>query len=175
MPAEYSSRCKACNSPNRGQIESWKTKDKLNTSQIEQKLRETGEQISRKALDNHFAKHFDVQAEVREQYNQSQAAIQEAAGEGVAEIKILDGLISGKLKLHENVGKIISKRIGKPKDIENSEDLPKLPTSYVALYTGCSAGICQALKTKQELLGDDPESKKAKALGSWVDLMTEDK
>jgi hypothetical protein len=174
MPARYSSRCKACNSEYRGQIEAWKVKDHLNTGQIELRLRDLGEIITRRALDNHFAKHYNVQAEALKQYQKSQAELQEAAAERVSEVQVLDDIVAGKQKLHRTIESIL---YGRLKDLEGSKDLaelPKLSAAYVALYTGCASGICHALKIKQEMLGEDGAGRQAKALETWVDLMMED-
>lgn len=162
MPAGYSSRCKTCNSPHRTQIEKWK-EDGMSTLQISLKLREMGEPISCPALENHFAEHYDVQAEVREQYYRSQAALQQAAGERVSEIQALDELVSSRLMLHRMLERILASRLADPED-----DLPKLPMAYVSLYTGCASEIRQCLKTRQELLGDDPDSRKASSLAELV-------
>lgn len=172
MPAGYSSRCKSCNSPNRLKIEAWH-EEGLSDRTIEARLKaEFGEKISYVAIGNHFAEHYNVQAEVQEQYHQSQVNLQQAAGERLYEIQVLDDVVAGKMKLHEVLESILSKRLGGL--AESCQELPKLPMAYVSLYTGCTSGICQALKTKQELLGEDSGSKKARALESWVDLMTED-
>jgi hypothetical protein len=173
MPAGYSSRCKACNSPIRLQIEAWHDEG-LGSRTISARLRESGERISDRALDNHFAEHYDVQAEVQEQYQQSQANLQQAAGERVSEIKMLDEVAQDKYDLHQKLGKILTNMISGLEGSEGLKELPKLAMAYVALYNGCAAEIRQALKTKQELLGEDGEAKKAKALESWVDLMLED-
>ncbi len=174
MPAGYSSRCKACNTPLRNQIEAWKVKDKLNTSQIELKLKELGEPISRRALDNHFAEHYDVAKEAEQQYNESQANLEKDAGARVSEIATLDTVIEGKAALHKKLEKILTNRLNGLEDSKDAGELPKLPMAYVSLYTGCASGICQALKTKQELLGEDGAGRQAKAMETWVDLMMED-
>ena len=174
MPAGYSSRCKACNTPLRTQIEAWKVKDKLKTSQIELKLKELGDPISRRALDNHFAEHYNVADVAADQYNQSQANLQKDAGERVTEIIVLDDLIASKATLHQKLGKILANRLKGLEDTEEVSYLPKLPMAYVSLYTGCATGLCQALKTKQELLGEDGAGRQAKAMETWVDLMMED-
>jgi hypothetical protein len=173
MPAGYSSRCKACNSPNRLQIEAWhKVGD--SSRNIAARLKELGEKISDRAFDNHFAEHYNVQAEVQEQYQQSQANLQKEASERIADIQVMDDIVAGKQKLHRTIESILS---GQLKGLEKAKDLvelPKLPAAYVSLYIGCASGICQALKTKQELLGEDGAGRQAGAMETWVDLMMED-
>lgn len=173
MPAGYSPRCKACNSSLRVQLEKWKD-DGDNTSQISIKLKERGENISRPALDNHFEKHYNVSKEVQEQYFQSQANLQEEASERISEIQMLDDVALEKYQLHTKLTKIIGKLIKGLEDSKDIAEFPKLPAAYVTLYTDCAAEIRQALKTKQELLGEDGNTKKANAIQNWVDLMLED-
>ncbi len=176
MPSGYSTRCKTCNSPNRLQIEAWKHEG-LSSAAISLKLRELNESISERALDNHFAEHYDVKPEVRETYYKSQAQLELNAQAAVKEIQILDTMVIDKFNLHQKVSRILDARLKGLEDPAPSEDdmlqdLPKLPMAYVSLLNGSAAEIRQCLKTKQELLGDDSETKKAQALQSWVDLMT---
>ncbi len=174
MPAGYSSRCKTCNSPNRLKIEAWH-EDGLADRAIQARLKaECNENISYVAIGNHFAEHYDVQSEVLEQYEQSQANLQQAAEDRIAEITMLEDVAREKYNLHQRLGKILANLISRLEKSKNPEDIPKLPAAYVALYNGCAAEIRQALKTRQELLGEDGEGKKARALESWVDLMLED-
>jgi hypothetical protein len=173
MPAGYSSRCKACNSPNRLQIEAWH-KGGDSSRIIAARLKELGEKISDRALDNHFAEHFNVQREVQEQYQKSLANLQKDAGERVVEIQILDDIVAGKQKLHRTIESLLSSRLTDLEGAKDLAELPKLPAAYVALYTGCASGICQALKTKQELFGEDGAGRQARAMETWVDLMMED-
>ena len=174
MPAGYSSRCKACNSPNRLQIEVWRQKDGLSTRTISAMLKESGELISYRALDNHFSEHYNVPAEIEEQYTKSQVNLQQEASEGVSEIKILDSMMESKHRLHQTLDSILTNRLAGLAEKEEDRDLPKLPMAYVSLYTGCATGICQAMKTKQELLGEDGAARQAKAMETWVDLMLEE-
>ena len=118
--------------------------------------------------------HYDVPGEVQKQYNKSQANIEKEASERISEIEILESVVAGKYELHKKLEAIITNQLGDLEDAEEPGELPKLPMAYVSLYTGCAAEIRQAMKTKQELLGEDSGSKKAGAMQSWVDLMLED-
>jgi len=173
--AGYSSRCKACNSPLRTQIEQWH-EDGQSSRVISAKLKERGEKISDRALDNHFDEHYNVQDVAREQYQQSQVNIEADAQALVSDIKILDNVVSGKYQLHQKLEKILNSLLPEIADKKgpNHAELTKIPTVYVTLYNGCAAEIRQALKAKQELLGEDGNSKKAGAMQSWVDMMLED-
>lgn len=173
MPAGYSSKCKTCNSPLRTEIELWHV-DGMNDSAISRKLKEMGESISDKSLANHFTEHYNVAKEAEQQYNESQANLQEAAGERVTEIVTLDNMIAGKAALHQKLEKILSNHLTGLEDTEKARELPKLPMAYVSLYTSCATGLYQAMKTKQELLGEDGAGRQGKAMESWVDLMMED-
>lgn len=173
MPAGYSSKCKTCNSHLLTEIERWHV-DGMSDFAISRKLRGMGESISDKSLTNHFAEHYNVAKEAKKQYIESQANLQEAAGERVSEIIILDDVISGKASLHQKLEKILTNRLKGLEDTEEVSDLPKLPMAYVSLYIGCATGLSQAMKTKQELLGEDGAGRQAKVMETWVDLMMED-
>ena len=177
MAAALSNKCKTCTSEHRLDIEAWHTEGKT-SREISVRLKALGEKISDRAIDNHFATHYDVTDEVKEQYAQSQLNLEAEAGERVNEIKALDDLVAGKIELHKKLEAILGQMVSKIKiekdTVAYEIDLPKLPQAYVNLYNGLSAEIRQALKTKQELLGEDPGSKKAGALESWIDLMMED-
>jgi hypothetical protein len=174
MPAGYSSKCKSCNSTQRLEIEAWH-RDGKSPEAIEVMLLEKyDEKISCTAIRNHLNEHYDIPAEVQKQYNQSQVNLQKDAEERLSEIEILDSIVSGNHKLHQKLEKIISNQLKGLDEIEELRELPRIPAAYVTLYTGCAAEIRQAMKTKQELLGEDSGSKKAGAMQSWVDLMLED-
>ncbi len=160
MPAGYSSQCKVCNSPNRLQIESWSKKDGLSSRAISSKLKAIGEEISHTAINSHMAEHYDVQAEARERYYQSQREIEKAAGERLTDLQILDELIQDSHIIHQGLRKKI-KAMG-----ENS--ILSVPLPVVQLFNGSAAEICRAIKTKQEILGEDPGSKGAE---TFLDLM----
>jgi hypothetical protein len=167
MPAGYSSRCKTCNSPHRLDIEAWH-EEGLSDRAIEARLEsEFGEKISHVSLWNHFLEHYDVQSEVREQYYQSQLNLENEAQERVSEIQILDDVVQGKYRLHQRLDRLIGNRLAGLEDGPPIE-LPKLPLSYVSLYTGCASEIRQTLKQKQEMLGEDPTSKEA---ATWTELI----
>jgi hypothetical protein len=167
MPAGYSSRCKTCNSPYRLQIEAWH-KDGVSPFGIETRLRALGEKISYHAIENHFQEHYDVQSVVQEQYYQSQANLEKEAQERVSEIKILDDVVQDKYRLHQMLDGLFKSKLAGLSESETPGELPKLPLSYVSLYTGCASEIRQTLKQKQEMLGEDPTSKEAT---SWTELI----
>jgi hypothetical protein len=174
MPAGYSSKCKSCNSSHRLEIEAWHN-DGKSAEAIEKLLLEKyGEKISCTAIRKHLNEHYNVSEEVQKQYTESQANLQKDAGERVSEIVVLDDMITSKANLHQTLEKILTNRLKGLEEIEEITDLPKLPMAYVSLYTGCATGLCQAMKTKQELLGEDGAGRQAKAMETWVDLMMED-
>jgi hypothetical protein len=174
MPAGYSSKCKSCNSDHRLDIEAWH-KDGKSAETIEKMLLEKyGEKISCTAIRKHLNEHYNVAKEAEQKYHESQINLEKDAGERVSEIVTLDAVIEGKANLHRKLEKILSNRLKGLEDIKEISDLPKLPMAYVSLYTGCATGLCQAMKTKQELLGEDGAGRQAKAMESWVDLMMED-
>jgi hypothetical protein len=170
MPAGYSSRCKSCNSHHRLQIEAWHN-DGLSPEAIEIKLREKfGESISWRAIHNHFQAHYDVPAEAKDRYYQSQANLDAKADERVSEIKILDNVVQGKYRLHQVLDALFRNKLAGFEDSEAPVELPKLPLAFVSLYNGCASEIRQTLKQKAELLGEDPQSKAAETFLELIKL-----
>jgi hypothetical protein len=164
MPSGYSSKCKTCNSSRRLEIEVWHEKDGMSPEAIEIKLRGLGESISYRAISNHFVHHYNVQEEARARYHQSQEQIVINATERLTDLQILDELIQDNHIIHA----------GLRKQIKDLTDKFAVPMPAVAMLNGISDAICKAMKTKQELLGEDSGNKKAGAMQSWVDLMLED-
>ena len=173
MPAGYSSKCKSCNSAHRLQIEKWHKGNK-SPEAIEVLLQEKyGEKISCRAIRNHLDEHYNVSGEARAQYNKSQANLEGSRRAHIRD-RDLESVVAGKHELHKKkLEAIITNQLKGLEDAEEPGELPKLPMAYVSLYTGCAAEIRQAMKTKQELLGEDSGGKKAGAMQSWVDLMLE--
>jgi hypothetical protein len=174
MQAGYSAKCKTCNSSHRLKIEKWHKDGKIPEAIEVLLLEKYGEKISGRAIRNHLDEHYNVPGAVQEQYHKSQANLEKEAGERISEIEILESIATGKYDLHKKLEAIITNQLKGLEDAEGPGELPKIPMAYVSLYTGCAAEIRQAMKTKQELLGEDSGSKKAGAMQSWVDLMLED-
>lgn len=164
MPAGYATRCKVCNSLHRIQIESWIKDDGLSYRVVSKKiLDEFGERISYSSIQQHMADHYNVMEDVREQYEKSKAQMEQEVAKRVNEIQVLDNIIYGKFRLHKTLELIISNRLA---EMPKSGDLPKFPQAYAYLYNNLAAEICRAIKTKQEVLGEDAEAKKAEAIES---------
>jgi hypothetical protein len=156
MPAGYSSQCKVCNSPSRLEIEAWSKKDGLSSRAISQKLAALGEKISHSSINTHMVEHYNVQAEAREQYHQSQEQIKKDAEGRLTDLQILDDLIQDGHIIH----------VGLKEQIKGLKDKFSVPMPAVQMLNGVAAEICRAIKTKQEILGEDPESHKADAIES---------
>lgn len=156
MPSGYSSKCKTCNSARRLEIEAWHEKDGMSPEAIEVRLKTLGESISYRAISNHFVNHYNVQEEARERYHKSQEQITEDAKTRLTDLQILDELIQDGHTIHKGISEQIK---GNPTDVS-------LPV--VQLFNGSAAEICRAIKTKQEILGEDGGSKAAE---TFLDLM----
>lgn len=126
---------------------------------ISLKLRGMGIEISDRALSAHFNNHYDVQTEAREQYHKSQEQIAEDAKGRLTDLQILDELIQDGHVIHS----------GLCQQIKEMENKFAVPMPAVTMLNGVATEICRAIKTKQELLGEDPETKKADALDSLTD------
>ena len=174
MQAGYSAKCKTCNSSHRLKIEKWHMDGKIPEAIEVLLLKKYGEKISGRAIRNHLDEHYNVPGAVQEQYHKSQANLEKEAGERISEIEILESVVAGKHALHKKLEAIFTNLLGDLDEEKEPGELPHLPMAFVSLYTGCAAEIRQAMKTKQELLGEDSGSKKAGAMQSWVDLMLED-
>ncbi len=163
MPAGYSSRCKVCNSQHRVEIERWAKEDGLSPRMISAKLKEGfGEQISHKSIWQHLNEHFDIKAEVREQYQKSQEHCQKIVEKQLSDLEMLDATIADNFELSQATTTWLNDLINKR---------GRIPQPLVQLREKLQSEMRQAIKQKQELLGDDPESKKADAVQSLVDLM----
>ncbi len=160
MPAGYSSKCKTCNSPHRTEIEAWHVKDGMDFITISVRLKRMGIEISDRALSAHFNNHYNVQTEAREQYHQSQEQIVEDAKARLSDIQILDELIQDGHVIHA----------GLRQKIIGDKNYYSVPLPAVTMLNGVATEICRAIKTKQELLGEDGLSKQANAMESLTDV-----
>lgn len=166
MPAGYSSRCKVCNSPHRALIEKWAKENGLSPRVISEKLeQEYGEKISHKSIWRHLNEHFDVKAEVREQYQKSQEQLQKQVEKTLSDVEMLDRIAQGNYELYIAVKEWIDQIV--------QEKRKAPPRSLVDLLSTAAAEVRQQLKQKQELLGDDPESKMADALVATLEELQE--
>ena len=156
MPAGYSSRCKVCNSQHRVDIEKWAKEDGLSARVISAKLKEEfGEEISYKSIWQHLNEHFDVKAEVREQYQKSQQQYQRTVKKRLSDIEMLDATISDNFELSQATTAWLKDLI---------EKRGKIPLSLVQLREKLQSEMRQAIKQKLELTGDDPLNNVADAL-----------
>jgi hypothetical protein len=163
MPAGYSARCKVCNSPHRALIEKWAKEDGLSPRAIAERVkRELGQEISHRSIWQHLREHFDIAAEAREQYHKSQWQFKQAVEKRLSDIEMLDATIADNFELSQATKAWL-------KDLIEQRKTPAL--ALVQLREKLQSEMRQAIKQKMELLGDDPESKKADAVQSLVDLM----
>jgi hypothetical protein len=160
MFAGYSSQCKVCNSPKRLEIEGWSKTDGKSSREISVMLH--GE-ISHTAINSHMKEHYDVQAAAREEYYKSNENLEKDAKKRLTDIQILDELIQDNHILHSGVIKEV-------KDITNKA---ALPMPMVSLLNGTSTEICRAIKTKMDLLGENPGGKAAESFMDLIRLASE--
>lgn len=161
MPAGYSARCRVCNSPRRAEIEEWIAQG-LSPRAISAKLAELGEKISHVSIWQHRRDHFNVAEEAARRYAESRARLEAAAQKRVNEIETLDEQIAEAAELRARFAAWL-------RDL--SEQRGRVPQAVVQAYAAAAGEVRQAAKTKAELLGDDPESRKAAAIESWLDLV----
>lgn len=163
MPAGYSARCRVCNSPHRVEIERWCKDEGLSSRRAAARLlAEYGEKIDHTSIWQHMRDHFDVRAEARERYRISQQQFEEQVKKELSDLQMLDRVIQSDYELHQATASWLN---------ELTKGREKMPMSLVLLHEKAASEMRQAIKQKLEILGDDPESKKAEALLSLVDLI----
>ncbi|ADQ06495.1 conserved hypothetical protein [Caldicellulosiruptor hydrothermalis 108] len=155
MQAGYSARCKVCNSPHRAEIEKWIKEEGISIREVTRRLAEKGEKISHEAIRRHIAEHFNVKDSVKEQYKKSQEQFEKLVEKQLSDIEILDSIIQSNFELHRATGAWL-------KELVNQRS--KVSLSLVQLHEKTASEIRQAMKTKQELLGNDPLSNVADVL-----------
>jgi len=162
MPVGYSARCKVCNSPHRAEIEKWVKEEGISVREAARRIEEKGEKISHEAIRRHMIEHFDVKAEVREQYQKSQQQYQRAVKKRLSDIEMLDATIADNYDLSQATTAWLKDLI---------EKRQKIPLSLVQLREKLQSEMRQAIKQKAELLGDDPMSRLADGVATWVELV----
>ncbi|NPV30646.1 MAG: hypothetical protein HPY58_13565 [Firmicutes bacterium] len=164
MPVGYSARCKVCNSPHRVEIEKWVKEGGISAREVARRLAEMGEKISHEAIRRHMLEHFDVTAEAREQYQKSQEQFERAVQRRLSDIEMLDATIADNFELSQATTAWLKDLIAQRKNP---------PLALVQLREKLQSEMRQAMKTKQELLGDDSESKLADAMVATLDELQE--
>lgn len=160
MPVGYSARCRVCNSAYRVEIETWCKEEGLSPRSASARLLEKhGEKISHKSIWNHMQEHFDIKAEAREQYQKSQQQMDRFVKKRLSDLEMLDSLMQSNYELH---------MAGRSWADEVVQQRGKLPQALVQLVTGTASEIRAAMKTKQEMLGEDTASQMAE---TWSELI----
>jgi NADPH:quinone reductase-like Zn-dependent oxidoreductase len=163
MPgAGYSSKCKTCNSARRLEIEA-RHEEGNSPEEIEVWLKSLGESISYNAIRNHLQAHYNVQEAAREKYHQSQAQIEKDVVGRLTDLQILDDLIQDGHVIH----------VGLKEQIKELDDKFAVPMPAVQMLNGVAAEICRAIKTKQEILGEDSESRKTDTLLELINAVSD--
>ena len=159
MPVGYSARCKICNSPYRAEVEQWIKKDGISTREASRRLADQGERVSHEAIRRHMQEHFDIKAEAREQYQKSREQMDRFVKKRLSDLEMLDSLMQSNYELH---------MAGRSWVDEVVRQRGKLPQALVQLVTGTASEIRAAMKTKQEMLGEDTASQMAE---TWSELI----
>ena len=162
MPAGYSSRCRVCNSPHRTEVEKWCKEEGLSPRGATARLlREYGEKISHQSVWKHMDEHFDIRAEVkekkerhlkivREQLQKSEEQLQQAVIKCLSDIEMLESTAIENFNLSQATTAWL---------MELVEQKTKIPLTLVQLREKLQAEMRQAMRTKAEFLGDDPQSR----------------
>lgn len=163
MRVGYSSRCKVCNSPRRVEIEKWAKEDGLSPRAISARLeREFGEKISYKSIWQHLNEHFDIKAGAREQYEKSQEQYEKLVQRRLSDVEVLDRTVAENYELSLATTAWLKSLL---------ERRRRIPLSLVQLREKLQSEMRQAIKQKAELLGDDPMSRLADGVATWLELV----
>lgn len=161
----YAQQCKTCNSPHRAEIERWVTQEGLDYRAASRRLKEQyGEQITGEAISRHMRRHFPVAQAALEVY---QAKASEELAQGIVratvdELGMLETTASRNFELSQATAAWLD-------DLLKKKVVP--PTGLAILHEKLTSEMAKALKLREEILGRDPESRKASALSSWLDLV----
>ena len=160
--AGYSAKCKTCNSARRLEIEAWHEAGD-SPEAIEIRLKGLGEDISYNAIRKHLQNHYNVLEAAKEKYYQSKQQIEKDAEARLSDLEILDEMIQDNHIIHS----------GLRLQIKDLKDKFTTPLPAIAMLNGVGDSICKAMKTKSELLGEDPESHKADTLLELINAVSD--
>lgn len=185
----YNARCKLCNCEHRAEAEKMH-EDGASFQQIVDFLAGHGVSLSKPAVKRHFDTHFTPKDEAAKRYyEESEAVMQQAVGKRLSDLEMLDATIERNYRLHMLATDMVAESLtqeqpvflknGRPAlDPETYEPIKrKIPParSVVDLLSGTASEIRQAIKVKQELLGEDSTSAIAEAMAAlWGDTHDDD-
>lgn len=172
MDVGYSARCKVCNSEHRAEVERRKEQgDSL--AVIAEFLRGKGESVSKASVRRHFVEHFPVKQEAAKRYaEQSQTVMTGAIEKRLTDVEMLDELIARSMRMNAAAMKHIDESLNTEYPMLMKNGKPLLDAEYkpvmrkgipakqmVDLFNGTASEVRQALKTKDDLIGDDGDDK----------------
>jgi hypothetical protein len=146
----YNAQCKLCNCEQRAEAEQMREQG-ASLQQIVDFLAGHGVTLSKPAVKRHFDTHFAPKEEAaRRYYEQSEAVMQQAVGKRLTDLEMLDATIERNYRLHIVAHDWIQDRLAK----RGALYMDNKP--MVDLLSSTSSELRQAIKLKQELLGEDP-------------------
>lgn len=177
MEVGYSARCKLCNSEHRAEVERRKEQgDSL--AAIVAFMKQHGESISKTAVHRHFVEHFPVKQEAAKRYaEQSQTVLTEAVDKRLTDVEMLDELIARSMRMNAAAMDHISESLNTDYPVLLKNGKPLLDAEYkpvmrkgvpakqmVELFNGTAAEVRQALRTKDDLIGDGENDKPTRVM-----------
>lgn len=136
----YSSRCKACNSQHRPEIDARLLSGESTRSVSEWLLATHGERIPHQGLLNHKSEHLDVRAEAAARVEAAAPAFEEAVEKIVADATVLDEVAGAALK-------VVRGLIGRMSDPKSKPSM-----ADVVLFNGSLSNARSAVTDRHELL-----------------------
>lgn len=136
----YSSRCKACNSPHRAEIDAKFLGGESARSVAEWLATAHSERITFQALANHHTEHLDVRAEALAQVEASTPVFQAAVAKVVADASVLDEVAGAALRVVRGLVETMASSSAKPS------------MATVVLFNGALSNARAAVTDRHELL-----------------------
>lgn len=136
----YSSRCKACNSPQRSTLDAKLLGGESTRAVSEWLVATHGERIPHQALGNHKAEHLDVRAEALTRVEAATPAFAAAVEKVVADVHVLDEVAGAALKVVRGLVETMATPGAKPS------------MASVILFNGALSNARAAVTDRHELL-----------------------
>lgn len=185
MAIKHEGRCSICKSPYRAEIEEFvhKNKPRMSWTEITKHIQENfGITTGMSSIWTHSRSHANISEEVfsayaskraekavvvpvgisADQINASIAIAETAVRDNVAEISRLDEIIDRDFETYVKVSDELNAQLNRNGQVERN---------LVELLKVLNNNINSTMKTRMEMLGDDPGSRQAAAMETWIDLM----
>lgn len=147
MPIGFGSRCLACKSPKRAEIDRRLLAGESHRA-VSRWLAEEGESISRESLRNHAIEHLSVADDIARRVEESRPEHEQAVVRGAARVQALERNVERAAEMRDLAADHLRRQI-----VEKG----RCPGALVALFAGASAEVRQSIQAVQKALGETVE------------------